>query len=173
MCCLVSPVAWIRSLSPTVPGMAGRLLALPLALMELVGTMAECFALMVRLFANMLSGHALLAILLLFVVMTLRSFLETQALRELFYVGPAVVAFSLAIDLLELLVAVLQAYIFTFLSALFLGLYAQPAVRESARAEAARLAACTRRAAFVESVRAAGWALVQDQALYGAARPLG
>jgi len=123
-CYLASPIAWIRSLSPSVPGMAGKVLALPLALMELMGAAAKCFALMVRLFANMLSGHALLAILMMFVLMTIRSFVETRA-THLFYVGPLVVLGSVAVDVLELLVAGLQAYIFTFLTAMFLGLYAE------------------------------------------------
>ena len=125
LCWLVSPWAWLRSLSPSVPGIAGKVLALPLALMELLGATAKCFALMVRLFANMLSGHALLAILMMFVLITIRSFVESRA-TDLFYVGPLVVLGSVAVTVLELLVAGLQAYIFTFLTAMFLGLYAEP-----------------------------------------------
>ena len=54
VCVAISPVLWILSLSPKVPGVAGVILALPLGLLELVGVLTKCMALMIRLFANML-----------------------------------------------------------------------------------------------------------------------
>jgi len=123
VCCVASPVLWFGSLSPRVPGIVGKLLVVPLSLLEVIGALAKCFALTVRLCANILSGHALLAVMLLFVFQAVRSWLETRA-TGLFFIAPAAVLGGVAINLLELLVAGLQAYIFTFLTAMFLGLYA-------------------------------------------------
>jgi F-type H+-transporting ATPase subunit a len=66
---------------------------------------------MVRLFANMTAGHVVLFALLGLI------FVFKSAI-----VGGGVVVFSLFIYLLELLVAFLQAYIFTMLTAIFTGL---------------------------------------------------
>ncbi len=115
-----SPAMWVASLTPRVPGRIGLLLAGPLAILELMGVLAKCAALMIRLFANMLSGHVLLAVLMMFVLQAL----ETEIIRVLF-VGPFCIAGSVVLEVLELLVAGLQAYIFTFLTATFLGLYAE------------------------------------------------
>jgi F-type H+-transporting ATPase subunit a len=121
---LVSPMLWFRSLSPEIPGPVGQLLAIPLALLELVGAIAKCFSLMIRLCANMLSGHTLLVILLMFVLEAVQAWVQLHQ-TQLLYVGPLVVLGSVAVNLLEILVAGLQAYIFTFLTAMFLGLYAE------------------------------------------------
>ncbi|MGA2266363.1 MAG: F0F1 ATP synthase subunit A [Phycisphaerae bacterium] len=120
LCVLISPLLWVASLRPAVPGLTGVILAVPLALLELVGVLAKCFALMIRLFANMLSGHVLLAVLMMFILQAL----QTQIVR-VFYVGPFCIAGSVAVEILELLIAGLQAYIFTFLTAIFLALYAE------------------------------------------------
>jgi len=128
LCCALSPLLWFRSLSPRVPGIIGKLLVVPLALLELIGALSKFFALMVRLCANILSGHALLAIMLLFVFQAVRAWLETRA-TDLFFVAPAALLGGVAISLLELLVAGLQAYVFTFLTAMFLELYASEAHR--------------------------------------------
>jgi len=122
LCYLASPILWFMSLSPEIPGLIGKLLMIPLAVLELVGAVAKCFSLMVRLCANMLSGHTLLAILMLFVFQAIRAYLETRA-TQVFFVAPAAILGAVAVNLLELLVALLQAYLFTFLTAMFLGLY--------------------------------------------------
>ncbi|MCJ7542983.1 MAG: F0F1 ATP synthase subunit A, partial [Phycisphaerae bacterium] len=88
--------------------------------LELVGVLAKCMALMIRLFANMLSGHTLLALLMMFILQAL----EAQVAR-VFFVGPFCVAASVIVEVMELLVAGLQAYIFAFLTAIFLGLYVE------------------------------------------------
>lgn len=124
VCIVLSPMLWMGSLAPSVPGLVGKVLVVPLALLELVGAVAKCFSLMIRLCANMLSGHMLLAILMVLIFQAIGAFLDTQA-TQLFYVGPAVVVGAVGVKLLELLVAGLQAYIFTFLTAMFLGLYAE------------------------------------------------
>jgi F-type H+-transporting ATPase subunit a len=120
----LSPLLWLNSLAPKVPGVAGVILKGPLILIEVIGVIAKCFSLMVRLFANVIAGHALLAILVMFFLIVFKTFVE-QGAAELFYVGPAVVLGGVVVCLLELLVAALQAYIFTFLTAMFLGLYVE------------------------------------------------
>lgn len=81
---------------------------------ELFGLCLKHFVLSVRLLANMMAGHILLAVFLAFIA-------ETAGTTMQFVVWPAAMGGYLAIMMLELFVAVLQAYIFTFLAALFIG----------------------------------------------------
>jgi len=126
LCAVLSPALWVGSLSPRVPGVTGTVLLLPLAVLELFGVLAKCFSLLVRLFANMLSGHTLLALLMMF-------FLEGVAMAmrggafHVGYVGPFTILGSVVINVLELLVAGLQAYVFTFLTAMYVALYVESA----------------------------------------------
>jgi len=83
---------------------------------ELAGLLAKIFALTVRLFANMLAGHILLAVLLGFIL----SAFESSTAMGIAIAIPAV-AGSVAITMLEIFVAFLQAFIFTFLTCLFIG----------------------------------------------------
>ena len=87
--------------------------------LEIFGFFAKTFALAVRLFANMMAGHTVLAVLLSFILGLGTAVGAVAGLG----VAVPVVAFSVALSLLELFVAVLQAFIFTFLTALFLGMY--------------------------------------------------
>jgi F-type H+-transporting ATPase subunit a len=84
---------------------------------EIIGLIAKVFALAVRLFANMIAGHILLAVLLSFIM-------AAGAISTAFGlgIGAIVVLGSVAINLLELFVAFLQAFIFTFLTTLFIGM---------------------------------------------------
>lgn len=84
---------------------------------EIIGTLAKTAALAIRLFANMLAGHVLLAVLLSFIFLAAASMGTAGGLG----IAVPVVAGSVAINLLELFVAFLQAYIFTFLTTLFIG----------------------------------------------------
>jgi F-type H+-transporting ATPase subunit a len=84
---------------------------------EIVGTVAKVFSLTVRLFANMLAGHVLLAVLLSFIGMAAAAMGPGGGIG----VGIPVVLASVAINMLEIFVALLQAFIFTFLTALFIG----------------------------------------------------
>jgi F-type H+-transporting ATPase subunit a len=77
---------------------------------EILGLFAKPFALTVRLFANMVAGHIVIFFLLALTVLIS------------VYVAPVSVAFALGIFLLELFVALVQAYVFTLLSALFIGM---------------------------------------------------
>ena len=84
---------------------------------EIIGLIAKVFALAVRLFANMIAGHILLAVLL--------SFIMAAGAKSTGFglgIGAIVVSGSVAINLLELFVAFLQAFIFTFLTTLFIGM---------------------------------------------------
>jgi F-type H+-transporting ATPase subunit a len=84
---------------------------------EIIGLIAKVFALAVRLFANMIAGHILLAVLLTFI---LAAGAKSPGLG--LGIGVIVVLGSVAINLLELFVAFLQAFIFTFLTTLFIGM---------------------------------------------------
>ncbi len=81
---------------------------------ELIGILSKPFALMVRLFANITAGHIIVLSLvsLIFIFKSLA-------------VAPVSILFVLFMDCIEILVAFLQAYVFTLLSALFIGLAVQ------------------------------------------------
>ncbi len=78
---------------------------------EIIGMVSKPFALMVRLFANITAGHIIVLSLvaLIFIFDSLA-------------VAPVSILFVIFMDCLELLVAFLQAYVFTLLSALFIGM---------------------------------------------------
>jgi F-type H+-transporting ATPase subunit a len=126
LCWLVSPVLWAVSLCPPIPGFMGVIMLVPLVFLEMIGVVAKCFALMIRLFANMIAGHAMLAVLMMFVLKGVQAMVN-QGLNDVLYITPAVVVSSAALGLLEMGVALLQAFLFTVLTAVFLGLYAEPA----------------------------------------------
>jgi F-type H+-transporting ATPase subunit a len=82
---------------------------------EILGLLIKHFVLAVRLLANMMAGHLVLAVIVAFIAAS-ASYLAWWG------VMPASVLGATALSLLELFVAFLQAYIFTFLSALFIGM---------------------------------------------------
>ena len=88
-----------------------------IAVLEMIGVLAKTFALTMRLFANMVAGHVLLAVLLSFIGMSAAALGTGGAIA----ISIPVVMGSVAINLLELFVAFLQAFIFTFLTAMFIG----------------------------------------------------
>ncbi len=79
--------------------------------LEILGLFTKPFALCIRLFANMIAGHVVILSLLglIFILQTV-------------FVAPVSIAFAIFIYLLELLVALIQAYIFTILTSLFIGM---------------------------------------------------
>jgi len=83
---------------------------------EIMGTLIKPFALAIRLFANMTGGHLVIAVLLSFVGPVIQT-LGTGG----FAVAGISILGAAGINFLELLVAFIQAYIFTFLTCLFLG----------------------------------------------------
>lgn len=78
---------------------------------EIIGKFTKPFALAIRLFANMIAGHV--------VLLALISLIFTFATWILV---PVPIAMALGISMLELFVAFLQAFIFTLLSSVFIGL---------------------------------------------------
>ena len=99
-------VKYFATLSPKVPWPMMPFMFL----MELVSSFVRLFSLAIRLFANILAGHILIAVLLGFIIL----------FKNFMVVIPSVGA-ATAISLLEIFVAFLQAYIFTFLTAIFIG----------------------------------------------------
>lgn len=90
-------------------------------LIELLGLLIKHFVLSVRLLANMMAGHLVLAVILAFVVASVKI-----GLVGWLGVSASSILGATALSLLELFVAFLQAYIFTFLSALFIGTAVHP-----------------------------------------------
>lgn len=78
---------------------------------EIIGLFTKPFALCIRLFANMTAGHVVIA-----------SLFGLIFLYKSYVLAPGPVAFAVAINMLELFIAFLQAYIFVMLTALFMGL---------------------------------------------------
>ena len=96
---------WLKAPVPLIP------------LTELLGIFTKPFALMIRLFANIMAGHAIILSFVSIIFLTVK-------------LGPVIngtmsvitVVFGIFMDLLEILVAFIQAYVFTMLSAVFIGL---------------------------------------------------
>jgi len=85
---------------------------LPLMIpVEILGLFTKPFALAIRLFANMIAGHTVILALigLIFFMGTI-------------FIAPVSIAFAVFIYLLEILVSLIQAYIFTMLTSLFIGM---------------------------------------------------
>lgn len=108
---------WKEIFWPDVPAF---LKAYPVAIMpviELFGILTKPFALMIRLFANMMAGHAIILSFtaIIFIGWSLNAVLGS---------GLTVLSFvmMLFMNCLEFLVAFIQAYVFTMLSAVFIGL---------------------------------------------------
>ena len=122
----VGPLNYFKSLWPKLdmpPGLVFKLMGyvftLGIGLIEIMGTFIKTGVLAVRLFANMFAGHLVLANILLFILLVA----NTYGMGFLWGgVTLASVVGVIALSLLELFVACLQAYIFTFLTALFMGM---------------------------------------------------
>ena len=110
---------WKEILWPDVP----LFLKFPIPIMqtiELFGMISKPFSLMVRLFANIMAGHAMILGLVAVIFVTAK-------------LGPVIngsmtfitLLFGVFMDCLELLVAFIQAYVFTMLSSVFIGLSRQ------------------------------------------------
>jgi F-type H+-transporting ATPase subunit a len=78
---------------------------------EIIGIFTKPFALMIRLFANITAGHIIIL-----------SLISLIFIFNKLWMAPISVGFALFMSLIEVLVAFLQAYIFTMLTALFIGL---------------------------------------------------
>lgn len=92
-------------------------LKIPIPLMplvEFIGVLTKPFSLMVRLFANITAGHIIIMSLIALIF-----------IFESVYIGPISVLFGLFMNMVELLVAFIQAFVFTLLSAIYFGLAVQ------------------------------------------------
>lgn len=107
---------WMHIIKP--PGTPAPLLPIMVPI-EIFGIFTKPAALMIRLFANITAGHIIILSLvsLIFVASN-----NGENLIAGLAVAPLSVLFVLFVCLIELLVAFLQAYIFTLLSAVFIGL---------------------------------------------------
>lgn len=77
---------------------------------ELVGILTKPFSLMIRLFANITAGHIIIL-----------SLFSLIFIFQSWAIGPVSVAFAVFMNFLELFVALLQAYVFTLLTAMYFG----------------------------------------------------
>ena len=96
---------WLKVPVPIIP------------LIEFVGIFTRPFALMIRLFANMMAGHAVILCLVcvIFVTAGMGAVVNSS-------MTAVSVLFNIFMNCLELLVAFLQAYVFTMLTAVFIGM---------------------------------------------------
>ena len=96
---------WLKAPIPIMPAI------------EVIGLFTKPFALMIRLFANIMAGHSVILILTCIVFVTVKMGAAVNA-------SMTVVSVFLGIfmNCLELLVAFLQAYVFTMLSSVFIGM---------------------------------------------------
>ena len=114
-----APFKYMMSMMPHIPGVVGVVMFPVFFLLEvIIAPLVRPFALCMRLFANIMGGHILLAAILAMIPAV-----NTLANGTLAVVG---IASCVALNCLELLVAVLQAYIFTFLTCLFIGSAVSP-----------------------------------------------
>jgi F-type H+-transporting ATPase subunit a len=105
-----------KGLVPTGVPVLVNLILFPI---ELIGLFTKACALAIRLFATMTSGHLIIYSLLGII----SQFHESIRMASISFglVVPGMVLFTLFMSILELLVAFMQAYIFTMLTSIFLG----------------------------------------------------
>jgi len=101
----------------------GPLILIGMFFLETLGAFIRAIVLAVRLFANMLAGHLALVIILSFIRIAI-----TEGAAEFVIWGVSItsIVVVIALSLLELFVACLQAFVFTFLTAIFIGLAMHP-----------------------------------------------
>ena len=99
-------------------------LSLTIFVIEMFGTVIKSGVLAMRLFANMFAGHMVLASIMMF-IWTVGA-VEEASVGTWGGVSMASIVGVVLLSLLELFVAFLQAYVFTFLTALFMGMNLHP-----------------------------------------------
>lgn len=100
---------------PDVPMFLKAIPIMPV--IEFIGMLTKPFSLMIRLFANILAGHVLILSVVALVFISAK--LGPVLFGSMSFVA---VLFGIFMDCLEVLVAFIQAYVFTMLSAVFIGL---------------------------------------------------
>ena len=106
---------WMHLFGPPGTPLPVRFILFPV---EFLGLFTKPIALAIRLFANMTAGH----LVILSLIGLIFTFTKLFGAAGGYGIAPVSVAFALGINLLELLVATIQAYIFAMLSALFIGM---------------------------------------------------
>jgi F-type H+-transporting ATPase subunit a len=104
---------WLHIVWPPGIPVAVKLILIPV---EILGIFTKPFALMIRLFANMIAGHIIIICLI-----SLIFIFGSLSVGIGWGFSPLSIAFVIFIYFIELLVAFLQAYIFTTLTAVFIG----------------------------------------------------
>jgi len=84
-------------------------------LLEVLGLFTKAFALCIRLFANMIAGHIAILVLICLIF-----------LFQNLWIAPASIIAAVAVSLLEVFICFLHAYVFTLLTALFVGMAVNP-----------------------------------------------
>jgi F-type H+-transporting ATPase subunit a len=110
-------VQWSKTIFYAPAGTSGFIKYLMLVIMtpvEFLGKLTKPFALAIRLYANMTAGKA--------VMLALTGLLTAAAMANVLWVAPATILMAVAIMVLKIFVAFLQAYIFAMLSSVFIGL---------------------------------------------------
>jgi F-type H+-transporting ATPase subunit a len=102
---------YIKNFAPKVP----LLMIVPIYTLEIITAFVRPVALAIRLFANILAGHTLIATLLGLIIVF-----------KNYWVAGASISAIVIMDFLELFVAFLQAYIFVFLTTLFVSFSVAP-----------------------------------------------
>lgn len=87
-----------------------------LLVIEVISYFSRALSLSIRLFANMMAGHALLHIMLSFLLFLLKS----GNFALMFLVAPVILFFIALIFCLEVFISALQAYVFTVLAMIYL-----------------------------------------------------
>jgi F-type H+-transporting ATPase subunit a len=119
----MGPLHYVKSLWPHIDvPYVGWIFSLMIFSIDLLSSFIKSGVLAVRLFANMFAGHLVLAFMLFFI------FLAGQVGILALWGGVTVasVLFVTALSLLELFIAFLQAYVFVFLTAVFMGMALHP-----------------------------------------------
>ncbi|WP_437225384.1 F0F1 ATP synthase subunit A [Planctomicrobium sp. SH661] len=111
------PIGFWTHMVPAVdaPGPIKILLVPMIFVIEAVGLFIKHGVLAIRLFANIMGGHTVLGVILAFIASTSTHFIWGV-------VAPASILGQIGVGLLELLVAFIQAYVFAFLSTIFIAM---------------------------------------------------
>lgn len=113
------PVGYLRHLTGGAPMYIWPIM-IPV---EILGTFVKPFALCMRLFANMTGGHVVVAVMLMFIKMMVDATWGQGAGKTTLGLAGSLLPFAAMIGIyfLEIVVAFIQAFVFTFLTCLFLG----------------------------------------------------
>jgi F-type H+-transporting ATPase subunit a len=107
--------------SMDLPGVMGLFLKPGIWVIEFFGLLIKHGVLAVRLFANIMAGHTVIAVILSYIAVA-----STDLPGLYWLITPASVVGQIGIGMLELFVAFLQAYVFAFLASLFIGAAVHP-----------------------------------------------